>query len=168
MVIGRRGEALRADGLADVGVRGDADGLVELALRLPELHGHEQLGLGRQLLGDVALEAPQHVRRHRLAQRREALGVAPLLDGLPPEAPERQLVAEQARREPVEDRPQLAQVVLDGRPRQAHAVLGVQPLDGPARLAAGVLDGLRLVEDHDVEPLLGEAILVANDERGRS
>ena len=111
---GRRGEALRADRLAHVGVRGDADVLVEIALLAAELHGRRELGLRRELLGDVALHAAKQERRDELAQRGEALLVAALLEWLAIPATERELVAEEARRQEVEERPELAEVVLDG------------------------------------------------------
>ena len=128
----------------------------------PSSTGTASSVFGRQLLGDVPLEPAQHVRRDRLAQRREALGVALVLDGLAPEAPERELVAEQAGREPVEDRPQLAQVVFDRRARQAHAVARDHARERAACLAPGVLDRLRLVEHDGREAQLGEPLLVAD------
>jgi hypothetical protein len=75
----------------------------------------------------------------------------PLLDRLPVKAAEGQLVAEEPGGEKVEDRPQLAQVVLDRRAGEAEAVRGIDLLERAAGLGPGVLDGLRLVEDEQVE-----------------
>ncbi len=146
-------------------MRGEADAFVELALRTAELHRHPDFRLGRQLARDVSLEAAQNERRHRFAQGGHALGVAPLFDRLSPEAPERELVAEQPRRQPVEEGPQLAEMVLDGRSRQTQAVLHREVLERAARLAASVLDGLRLVENGQVKARAREALFVADEDR---
>ena len=53
-----------------------------------------------------------------------------------PAAAEDELVAEQTGGEPVEDRPELAEVVLDRRSGQTHAMLGGHPLQGATRLTA--------------------------------
>jgi len=62
--------------------------------------------------------------------------------------PDREVVAaaEQARHQEVEQRPQLAEVVLDRGARQAHAVAGGEPAHRLGDLRAVVLDRVGLVE----------------------
>ena len=74
-------------------------------------------------------------------------------------------VAEQPRIEEVEQRPELAQVVLDRRAGQAEAVAGVDARGGPVGLAARVLDRLRLVEDQRREAPRCQQRLVAHQQR---
>ena len=59
--------------------------------------------------------------------------------------------AQHARVEELEDRPQIAQVVLDRRAAQGQAILGREQPAGLGDLRAGVLDRLRLVQDDVIE-----------------
>ena len=59
--------------------------------------------------------------------------------------------AEHAGVEELEDRPELAQVVLDRRAAHGQAVPAAEQPGGLGGLALGVLDRLGLVEDHVVE-----------------
>ena len=60
--------------------------------------------------------------------------------------------AEQSRVQEVEERPEIDEPVLDGRARQRDPASRAERLDGAGLLGAGVLDGLRLVEN-DQRPL---------------
>ena len=64
---------------------------------------------------------------------------------------ERRRRPEHARVEELEQAPQLAEVVLDRRAAQRQAVLALQQAGRLGRGRCGVLDRLRLVEDHVVE-----------------
>ena len=146
---------------ADVGVRGDADALVELALRTGELDRVDEVRLRRQLLRDRVLRAAQDERPDPLAQRRDraagARAIAAILDRLAKLERELVAMAEQAGVEKVEQRPQLAEVVLDRRARQADLVARVERADRLGRLRVVVLDRVRLVEDEQVERDLASA-----------
>ena len=163
----RSGDAFHSDGATDIRVRRDADRLVEFPLLRAELHRGEELGLGRELARHIALEPAENVRRDRRAERGEPGLVAVVFNRPSPEPPERKLVAEQSGHEPIEERPQLAQVVFDGRSREADAVLGRDAFEGAAGLAARVLDRLRFVEDRQMKAELREAFFVADQDRVR-
>ena len=136
------------------------DGLaVECGLRTRELAERLDLGLVRQVGDDalVGLQASENVGPHQLTQRR--IGIACLvhrgsragvclLRGQPlGELAELLGRAEQPRIEEVEDRPQIAEPVLDRRAGQRDARLRVDLLDGSRLLGPWVLDRLRLVEN---------------------
>ena len=59
--------------------------------------------------------------------------------------------AEHAGVQELEERPELAEVVLDRRAAERQAVPAAEQAGGLGRLAVGVLDRLRLVEDDVVE-----------------
>jgi hypothetical protein len=101
----------------------DAQALVEIALRAAQLDGPHDLRLRRQVARNFFLRATQDVRRDLLAQRAQALEVLLALDRDREAMAEPVGVAEQPRIEEVEQRPQLAQVVLDRRgcPRRRGA-----------------------------------------------
>ena len=142
--------------------------------RLLAAEGAEGLDLGLvREVGDhraVGLEPPQDVGADELPQRREG-AVGPRGEALR-EGRELLRGAEQAGVHEVEERPQVGEAVLDGRagegdPRPAGELLGRPRLAG-----AGVLDGLRLVEDDEVatrrlEPRQPQQRAVAGDRRGR-
>ena len=97
--------------------------------------------------GAVGLEATQQEGGGELAQGTVALArlvefahvALELLQG-----------AEHAGVQEVEDRPQVGEVVFHRRARERHAHARVDRLDRARLLDAGVLDGLRLVEDEHV------------------
>ena len=151
IAIADAGEALGADCLAHVGVRGHADGLVEVALLAAQLDGHARAPSWRELLGDVPLEAPQDVRGDGLAERREPLGVPLVLDGLAPEAAEGELVAEQAGASQSKIDHSSPRWFSTGVPVRHTRCSATIARERPARLAPRVLDGLRLVEHDQVE-----------------
>ncbi len=70
---------------------------------------------------------------------------------------------EQPRIEEIEDRPQVAKIVLDRRAGERDAALGLQRLDGAGLPGAGVLDRLRFVDDG--EPPAGLADPVEPQQR---
>ena len=162
---GRCGHALLPDEPAHLGMGRDANALVELALRTAQLDRAHHLRLRRELLRDVALQSAEDVRGDQLAKRHETLLVPALLDRHAIEATEVHLVAEETRVGEVEQRPELAEVVLDRRAREAEPVLGVDRPRREVRLAAHVLDRLRLVEDHHVIGGLRDELLVTAEDR---
>ncbi len=102
----------------------------------------------------VGLQAPEEVRAEQPAQRpvavllarRHATGCAPKL----------LRAAQQARLQEVEERPEVAEPVLDGRAGQRHANACSHGLRRARLPGAGVLDGLRLVEDDEPPFALAE------------
>ena len=109
------------------GVRGDADVLVELALRAADLDRAHDLGLGRQIARHLLLHAAEHEGRHARAQRRQLVGAdlrAPPLGWN--SAAELLGAAEKPGHQEFEERPQLFEAVFDGRAGEAEAMLGVE------------------------------------------
>ena len=110
------------------------------------------LGLRRQLRGDagVGLAAAQQERLDELGEPARDRGVDTALDRSRPHLAEGGARAEQPGRRPVEDRPQLGQVVLHrgaGQRDPAPRLDGAQVAGGRG---GGVLDVLRLVGDDEV------------------
>ena len=106
--------------------------------------------LGGQLGRDLLLGAPQDERPQRARQRRQRLR-RPAARA-PDAAGERARAAEHAGVQELEQRPQLAEVVLDRRARQRQpmAARAAAAPPSPTR-ESRVLDRLRLVEDDVVE-----------------
>ena len=124
--------------------------LVERGLPAAESAIGLDLGLLREVGDDgaIGLEAPQDVGPHEIAQRSVGTGWA----GCEALRVARKLLlgAEQARQQEVEERPQVAEMVLDRRAGQGDARARGQLLGRPRLLRARVLDGLRFVEDDQV------------------
>src|SRR5262250_66285 len=83
--------------------------LVKIALRAFQPHMLDDLGLGRQLAGDLLLGPSYHERLEPAGQKRLRGPVPVLLDRRPESAPERALVTQQAWVQELEQRPHLAQ-----------------------------------------------------------
>ena len=75
------------------------------------------------------------------------------------------LVAEVAGLDEIHDAPQIEQAVLQRRAGERQAVLGLQLLHRLRDLRAGVLDELRLVENHRAERELLQLLQVAPQQR---
>ena len=149
-----RGEAHLLDGAAHLGVRGDADALVELALLAEQLDRAHQLGLGRKLARHLLFHAPQDERRDEPRTRAQLVAlVASLLDA---PAGSARGTARRRRASPgmqeFEERPQLVEVVLDRRSGEAEPMLRPRSAS-TARVheAPAVFDDLRFVEHQIVE-----------------
>ena len=163
------------DAVGVLQLRGQLLDRLRIERRLPaaELAIRRDLGLVGQVGDDraVGLHPPQDVGPHQLAQR--AVGIVlPLGEalGVAGELPRR---AEQARVDEVEDRPEIAEAVLDRRAGQRDARLRLQRLGRPGLPGARVLDRLRLVEDGQAPVDLGEhgqaqQRAVAGDRPGRA
>ena len=121
--------------------------LVERRLLAAQWTEGLHLGLVRQVGDDalVGLQAAQDVGAHQIAQRRVG-GVRPVGEALD-EVGELLGRPEQARIDEVEDRPQVAEAVLDRRAGQRDAGIGLERLDRLGLLGRRVLDRLRLVDD---------------------
>ena len=90
----------------------EADALVEVALRASEFDELGDLGLGRELGRDL-LFGPAQEERPDAGRELLAPGPAPVsLDRNPEHPAEPLLVTEQAGHQDVEQRPQLAEVIL--------------------------------------------------------
>ena len=117
--------------------------------RLLAAQGAEGLHLG--LVGQVGddalvgLEAAQDVGTHQIAQRRVRV-LRPVGEALD-EGRELLGRAQQAGIDEVEDRPQVAEPVLDRRAGERDARVGLERLDGLGLLGRRILDRLGLVED---------------------
>ena len=96
----------------------------------------------------VGLGAPEDERLREAAQSRRGIGVAVAFDRRAELLPEPAESPEQAGVHGVEDRPQLAQPVLDRRAGEGDLLSGTQLADGARCLGVRVLHHLRLVEDH--------------------
>ena len=118
--------------------------------RLLAAQGAEGLHLG--LVGQVGndalvgLHAPQDVGAHQIAERavRVLRPVGEALD----EGRKLLRRSQQSGIDEVEDRPQVAEPVLDRRAGQGNARFGLELLDRSGLLGGRILDGLRLVEHH--------------------
>ena len=112
------------------------------------------LGLLGQVLDDLLLGAAEDERPQGLGQQ-DAVHL--LERGAGPDVLlEDRVAAEHARVQELEDRPELAQVVLDRRAAHGQLVAAAQQPGGLGRLAVGVLDRLGLVEDRVVELEVGQ------------
>ncbi len=161
----RAADPALADRRADVAMRRDPDALVELSLPPVELDRDAELGLLGQIAGNFRLHAAEQKWAHLALERRQAGLVPVLFDGLLVPAAKGELVAEEPRVEEVEDRPELAEVVLHRRARQAQPVGALQTARHLVRTTADVLDAVRLVEDHHVKARLDEGVFVADEDR---
>ena len=120
--------------------------LVERRLLAAQRAERLHLGLVGQVGDDalVGLQAPQNVGAHQLAQR--AVGIVRPVGEAFGERRELLRRSQQPGIDEVEDRPQVAEPVLDRRAGERDARVGLELLDGPGLLGAGILDRLRLVE----------------------
>ncbi len=141
--------ALDALRVLDLRHRAADDRLVEADLLAGEVDAVVGLDLGRQLRRDagIGLAAAQHERPDELREPGRLAGVAARLDRARPGVAELLVRPEEPRRGPVEDRPQLGEVVLDRRAGQRQARLGGDAADRLSRARVRVLDVLRLVGD---------------------
>ena len=107
------------------------------------------LGLVGQLGGDagVGLAPPQQERADQAGELPRLGRLEAGLDRAGPDLAERLAAAEQAGRRPVEDRPELGQVVLDRGAGEGDPGRGRDRAQRAGRGGAGVLDVLRLVGD---------------------
>ena len=117
-----------------------------------ELDGEHLLLLRRQLGRHELLRAAQDQGADASPQALASLGVAVLLDRPPVPLVERPPRREQPRRHELQDRPQLAQVVLDRRARDREAERRTDAARRLVHLRRRVLHELRLVE-HESTPL---------------
>ncbi len=126
------------------------------------------IGLGAlgQLLGDVFLGAAQHEGLQARAQRGGRALVA-VADRQLEAAPERRLRAEQPGLDEAEDRPQVAQRVLDRRTGHREPVVGLQAAHDLGDLRGRVLRVLRLVEHQRAEAEALEVLRVQARQRVR-
>ena len=123
------------------------DVAVVLALERRLRDAEDELLLLRQVLLDVALDAPQQVRLDELVQLGDLVLVGQ--GAVPPlELVQRR---ELLRHQEVQQRPELADRVLQGRARDQQAELGAHLLQARVQLRVEVLQAVRLVHDH-VEP----------------
>ena len=125
--------------------------VVILSLLGAQLDVNGLLGPRRKFLEHLGLAATEDEGLDRLRDQfefRTLAGGAGRLD----EITEASRPTEHPRIEELEERPELAQVVLDRRAREREALAGVEQPTGLGDLTGGVLDRLRLVE-HDQVPL---------------
>ena len=137
--------------------------LVEHRLLAGETEQVVGLGLRGQLGSDarVGLAAAQQERADQVGELTRLGRLQAGLDRRSPHPAERLAAAEQAGDRPVEDRPQLGEVVLDGGAGQGHPRPARDQPQVAGRRRAGVLDVLRLVGDDQVPRDLGESGVVA-------
>ena len=128
---------------------------VERLMRAREVDHHRLLGAIGQVLRDLPLGAPQDEGAQRAGEQRDRLGRGAAVAALGDRA-ERGGAAEHAGVQELEERPELAQVVLDRGAGEREAVVGPEQARGLGGLRAVVLDGLRLVEDGVAEIHLRE------------
>ena len=121
--------------------------VVELALSRLHLAVDGLLGLWRQLRATCSL-----VRRRMNGRsaREQQLAASRARDSASRRR-KAEACPQHAGIEKFEERPQLAQVIFDRRAAQRQPVVAAQKADRLGRFGGGVLDGLRLVEDHVVE-----------------
>ncbi len=121
------------------------------------------LGLRRQLRRDpgVGLAAAEQERPDQVGELARLGRLDPGLDGRGPDPPEGLAAPEQAGDRPVEDRPELGELVLDGRAGQRDPRAARDGAQRAGGRGAGVLDVLGLVGDHEVPRHGGEGGAVA-------
>ncbi len=154
----RKHDALALNAFGSVEAPGKVlDGLA-VQRRLPAGQPAQRLDL--RLVGQVGddrfvgFHASQDVGSHQLAKRTVWI-VCPL--GQPLRiARELPSIAQQARVQEIEDRPQVAQVILDRRSGQRDACPGFQRLCRAGLAGVRILDRLRLVQDDEPPVRLGE------------
>ena len=105
-------QALGRYGRAHLGVHGEADRFVEVALLALHFDALDDLGLGRQFARDLIFRAAQQKRLDAAREMARALGVAALLDRRAERLREPGAVAEEARRHDIEQRPQFAEMIF--------------------------------------------------------
>ena len=145
------------------------DGLVEGRLLGRERAIHLLLDLVRQIVDDplVGLDAAQDEGLHQLLQGHRPGRIVALVDGHLEGLAELGLLAQVAGIEEVEDRPEIAQAVLDGRAGQGQAMRRRQ-LQDRARLGGlRILDVLGLVDHHAVPVPAPQELLVQARQRER-
>ena len=127
------------------------------------------LGLVRQVGDDalVGLQPPQDVGAHQVAQR--LIGIVRATGEPFDEGRERFGRPQQPRIDEVEDRPQVAEPVLDGRTGQGDARVGFETLGEPGLFGCRIFDRLCLVENNepprrDAEPRRARQKTVARDD----
>ena len=132
--------------------------VVDVAVLLAELHAHDVDDLVGQIRGDLLLRAAQDEGGDVGGEAGGHARVAPLdgaahllREGVPP--------GQEPRAGQGQERPQVAQRVFDRRAAHRQAPGRVHVAQRPIRGCAGVLDGLRLVDDDagqgDSAPLVG-------------
>ncbi|MNM56734.1 hypothetical protein D3C81_679110 [compost metagenome] len=156
--------ALLVDFLAHFLIHRQAHGFVQVALRPRQFHLAHHLRLRRQFLGHVIFRAAQQERLDAAVQQHAAQRVVLAFDRMAELGVEGFLVAQQARQQEVELRPQFAQVVFQRRAGQTQAVARAQQARALRRLAARILDVVRFVEDDQVEIMLAQGFLVARQQ----
>ena len=135
-------------------------GFVEIALRAFKGDAADDLGLGRQVLGHLALGAAEQEGRDAARKPGAPLFIALTLDGCAVEALEFLLAAEQAGHQEVVLAPQLAEVVFQRRAGEAEPVFGDEFARNLGGGTAAVLDVLRLVENHELPALARKQVFV--------
>ena len=136
-------------------------GLVQLALAALQLHAQDDFGARRQFAGNVLLSSAQYEGTHALRQQLGAQGFTVLLDGLAPARVETAHVAQKARHQEIELRPQFAQVVFERGAGQAQQVRRSQLAQGTGAAAARVFHHLGLVEDEQMKWLCRQGVAIA-------
>src|SRR5207253_11145343 len=98
----------------------------------------------------VRLQPAQNIRTYEATQRSEGMGILALIELLDVLL---ELLgrAEQAGTAKVEQRPEIAEMVLDRRAREHEPAAGLQVLDGACLGSPRILDGLSFIE-HDEGP----------------
>src|SRR5439155_15568191 len=125
----------------------------------------DDLGLRRQLGGDLALGAPEEKRAHPASKQPAALGIAFLLDGRAPATGKALAVAEKAGRQEREQRPQLAEMIFERRAGQAQAMACFDLTHSPGGRGIRILDRLRLIENKHVPGLGMQYLMIAGKKR---
>ena len=146
-------------------IRRDTHAFIQLTLLAKQLHATDDLGLGRQLAGHVGLAPAHDERPHARGQQLGAQRLAIGFDRLTPDAHEAARIAQKARHQPVEVRPQLAEMVFQRRAGDAQAVARIQAAQRAGGAAAGVLHHLRFVQDQEVPGLGFECVQVTPHQR---
>ncbi len=124
----------------------------------------DYLGLLRQLLDYLGLGAAQEERRYGPAQLRLHSLVLVPLDGEDIAVGEVLEGAEEAGVDKLEEVPEFGKIVLNGRACEEYAGLGLQVHGGGGHLGVAVLDGVRLIKDHEVPLLLPQQFGLADEE----
>ena len=159
------GQAPRRDGVADPRIHRRPDALVKrglAAFERDELVDHRLLG---KVAGDLLLGAPHQEGLDPGGEQALSRAVAPFLDRRSIAGREGFAVSEQAGDQPVIERPQLPEIVLERRPGQRQALPGANLPDTFGDGGSRVLDRLRLVQDGGVVVVAEQRFMVPVQER---
>jgi len=143
------GQAVAVDALEERGAVIFAEFVVEFALRSVEFAIEGLFEARWEVAGDLFLGSAEDEGAQRLGENQAGVGVGIAERGLGVD--EDRGGAEHSGVEEIEERPEIAEVVLDGGSGEGEAMVAFDEADGFGGFGGGVFDGLGFVEDDVIE-----------------